>query len=183
MDFFLSSIVLRYELWLLLLSVGYIIFHIFYDIVAFIVRIKNIIAPARKVMIPQVSNDESGDIIEESQTDEAHEEKSEEKEAPVASAVVDPVIEKKDMPEPLTKEEKENISELIKSIKIKLSRGETSEARARIVEGLSIDKFNKDLNCLLAGMYEAEKDYKKAELIYKDIIVFHETDLELYLKL
>jgi hypothetical protein len=32
-------------------------------------------------------------------------------------------------------------------------------------------------------MYEAEKDYKKAELIYKDVIVFHETDLELYLKL
>jgi hypothetical protein len=52
----------------------------------------------------------------------------------VITPTVEPKIEKNDMPEPLSKEEKENISELVKGIKIKLSRGEASEARARIVE-------------------------------------------------
>jgi len=182
MDFFLSSALLKYEIWLLVLSVWYIIFHIFYDIVAFFVRIKNIIAPARKpINMDEGAMSETEDVISEA-TVEAKEEETKE-EIATSAPVVEPTIEKKDMPEALTKEEKENITELVKGIKIKLSRGETAEARARIVEGLSIDKFNKDLNCLLASMYEAEKDYKKAELIYKDIIVFHESDLELYLKL
>jgi len=146
------------------------------------VRIKNIIAPARKpINMDEGAMSETEDVISEA-TVEAKEEETKE-EIATSAPVVEPTIEKKDMPEALTKEEKENITELVKGIKIKLSRGETAEARARIVEGLSIDKFNKDLNCLLASMYEAEKDYKKAELIYKDIIVFHESDLELYLKL
>jgi tetratricopeptide (TPR) repeat protein len=51
------------------------------------------------------------------------------------------------------------------------------------VEGLSIDKFNKELNCLLASLYENEKDYKRAEIVYKDLIILHPMDTELYLKL
>lgn len=158
---------------------GYIIFHISYDFAAFCIKIKNIVKPSRKLFVPTNEvqlNEETSLISEEENETSVIEEVT-------VSPVVETKIGKNDMPEPLSKEEKENISELIKGIKIKLSRGEASEARARIVEGLSIDKFNKELNCLLASMYEAEKDYKKAEMIYKDIIVFHETDLELYLKL
>lgn len=46
-----------------------------------------------------------------------------------------------------------------------------------------MEKFNKDLNCLLASLYEKDRDYKKAELIYKDLILMNDTDPELYLKL
>ncbi len=127
---------------------------------------------------------EESAISEEQNEEKISEASPEEVRSEAAKVETTKVVEEiPDEVQALTKEDKEEISDLIKLIKIKLSRGEFSEARARIVEGLSIDKFNKDLNCLLAGMYESEKDYKKAELIYKDIIVFHETDLELYMKL
>jgi tetratricopeptide (TPR) repeat protein len=83
----------------------------------------------------------------------------------------------------LSGDEKIYLIELIKTIKTRIARGEFSEARARIIEGLSIEKFNKDLNCLLASLYEKGRDYKKAELIYKDLILMNDTDPELYLKL
>lgn len=83
----------------------------------------------------------------------------------------------------LTGEEKQYLGELIKNIRTRIARGEYQEARARIIEGLSMDKFHKDLNTLLASLYEKEKDYKKAELIYKDLILLHDTDTEIYLRL
>lgn len=83
----------------------------------------------------------------------------------------------------LSGDEKLHLAELIKAIKTRIARGELSEARARIIEGLSIEKFNKELNCLLASLYEKDRDYKKAELIYKDLILMNDTDPELYLKL
>lgn len=85
--------------------------------------------------------------------------------------------------EELSGDEKQQIIELVKSIKTRIARGEFTEARARIIEGLSIDRFNKELNCLLASLYEKDRDYKKAELIYKDLILMNDTDPELYLKL
>lgn len=36
---------------------------------------------------------------------------------------------------------------------------------------------------MLASLYEKDKDYKKAELIYKDLIVINDHDAEIYLKL
>lgn len=85
--------------------------------------------------------------------------------------------------EALSGDQKQYLTELIKTIKTRIARGEFTEARARIIEGLSIEKFNKDLNCLLASLYEKDRDYKKAELIYKDLILMNDTDPELYLKL
>ena len=35
----------------------------------------------------------------------------------------------------------------------------------------------------MASLYEKDRDYKKAELIYKDLILMNDTDPELYLKL
>lgn len=94
-----------------------------------------------------------------------------------------PIEEKWEEQNPLSSDEKQYVVDLIKNIKTRIARWEFQEARARIIEGLSIDKFNKDLNCLLASLYEKNKDYKKAELIYKDLILLNETDSELYLKL
>jgi len=181
MEFFLSTAVFRYELWLFALSAAYIIFHFWYSITQFFVRLKKILTPSK--IVKEALREESV-ISEEQKEENDYETSPEEVRSEAAKVETTKVMEEiPDEVQVLTKEDKEEISDLIKLIKIKLSRGEFSEARARIVEGLSIEKFNKDLNCLLAGMYESEKDYKKAELIYKDIIVFHETDLELYMKL
>ncbi len=83
----------------------------------------------------------------------------------------------------LSFEEKQTLAELVKFVRTKLARAEFHEARSKIVEGLAIDKWNKELNYLLASIYERDKDYKKAELIYKDLVLVHETDPEIYMKL
>ncbi len=83
----------------------------------------------------------------------------------------------------VTADEKMVLTEIAKSAKTKMARGEFSEARSKIIEGLTIDKFDKELNCLLASIYERSGDYAKSELLYKDLIVVHDTDPELYLKL
>ncbi len=83
----------------------------------------------------------------------------------------------------LSPERRMEIIELVKLIRTKVARGEFTDARAKIIEGLAIDKWNKDLNCLLASLYERDKDYKKAEFIYKDLILVHDTDPEIYMKL
>lgn len=83
----------------------------------------------------------------------------------------------------VTADERVVLSEVAKSVKTKMARGEFTEARAKIIEGLTIDKFDKELNCLLASIYERSGDYAKSELLYKDLIVVHDTDPELFLKL
>jgi tetratricopeptide (TPR) repeat protein len=88
-----------------------------------------------------------------------------------------------DTPNELSHVEKQELQDFVKLIQTKIARGEYAEARQKIIEGLSIDKFHKDLNCLLASMYEGDKDYRKAEILYRDLILVHEHDTELYLKL
>jgi Tfp pilus assembly protein PilF len=75
------------------------------------------------------------------------------------------------------------LNDLVKIIRTKIARGEITEARTRIIGGLSIDKWHKDLNYLLASLYERDHEYRKAELIYKDLILVHNTDPEIYMKL
>jgi Flp pilus assembly protein TadD len=98
---------------------------------------------------------------------------------PAIAVLEIPVEEKREM----TVETRQELTEIAKLAKTKIARGEFSEARGKIVEGLAIDKFDKDLNCLLASLYERDHDYKKSELVYKDLIVVHDTDPELYMKL
>ena len=80
-------------------------------------------------------------------------------------------------------EDRQQASEIAKLAKTKIARGEFTEAKGKIIEGLAFDKFDKELNCLLASLYERDKDFKKAELVYKDLIVVHDTDPEIYMKL
>jgi tetratricopeptide (TPR) repeat protein len=87
------------------------------------------------------------------------------------------------VPNVLTPERRAEISELGKLVRTKIARGDLSEARSKIIEGLAIDKWNKELNSLLASLYERDNEYRKAELIYKDLILVHDTDPEIYMKL
>lgn len=83
----------------------------------------------------------------------------------------------------ITDEDKSKINELLKKIKINISKGEYDLAKNLIVEWLTIDKFNIELNIELASIYILEKDYIKAEYIYKDLLLVHNDDFEILKKL
>ncbi|MDP5039004.1 MAG: hypothetical protein NWP80_00995 [Candidatus Gracilibacteria bacterium] len=80
-------------------------------------------------------------------------------------------------------EEKEKLVDILKKVKLNISKKEYDLAQNYIVEGLSIDKFNKDLNIELASIYIEDKNYSKAEYIYKDLLLVHTEDLNLLKKL
>lgn len=83
----------------------------------------------------------------------------------------------------LSVEDREHISELIKRVRINSWKWYFDVAKSLIIEWLSIDKFNKDLNLELASVYEKEKKFENAEYIYKDILENHGDDLEILKKL
>lgn len=80
-------------------------------------------------------------------------------------------------------EDKNKIIELLKKIKLNISKSEYDLAKNLIIEWLSIDKFNKDLNIELSSIYILEKDYIKAEYIYKDLLLVHNDDFDILKKL
>lgn len=169
MDIFFSNVFAKYEIAFLGINLLYIAFHILHSFFHSYLRLQTFLGKKKT----------AERIIEEQEEKALEEEKEmgsiENKETPPEEEeLLKPV---------LSGDEKQYLTELIKTIKTRIARGEFSEARARIIEGLSIEKFNKDLNCLLASLYEKDRDYKKAELIYKDLILMNDTDPELYLKL
>ena len=56
-------------------------------------------------------------------------------------------------------------------------------AKSLIIEWLAIDKLNKDLNLELASVYEEEKEYKKWEYIYIDLLDAYKDNFEVLKKL
>ena len=83
----------------------------------------------------------------------------------------------------MTTEEKIQISELLKRVKINSTKWYFDQAKALIVEWLSIDKFNKDLNLELAIIYEKEKKFESAAYIYRDLLEKYPDDLDILRKL
>lgn len=70
----------------------------------------------------------------------------------------------------LTWEERIKLNDLLKRIKLNTAKWYLDTSKALIIEWLTIDKFNKELNLELADIYEQEKNYKNAEFIYKDLL-------------
>lgn len=169
MDIFFSNIFIKYEIAFVGINLIYIVFHILHSTFHTYLKFRNFLG--KKKTVEKIIEEQMERALTEEATGS-----STEAEAPTEEASE---TEKTS----LSGDEKQYLVELIKTIKTRIARGEFSEARARIIEGLSIEKFNKDLNCLLASLYEKERDYKKAELIYKDLILMNDTDPELYLKL
>ncbi len=83
----------------------------------------------------------------------------------------------------LTDEEINQLTELLKRVKNNSSKWYFDTAKWLIIEWLSIDKFNKDLNLELASIYIKEKNYQNAEYIYKDLLEVIKDDTDLYKKL
>lgn len=79
--------------------------------------------------------------------------------------------------------DKKKISEILKRVQINSSKGYFDTSKNLIVEWLSIDKHNKELNLELASIYEKEKNYINAEYIYKDLLDVLKVDFEVMKKL
>lgn len=83
----------------------------------------------------------------------------------------------------LDDKEKSEIRDLLKRIRLNRARGEFEIARNLIIEALTIDKINKEVNLELASLYIYENDFVKAEYIYKDLLLIHDDDFEILKKL
>lgn len=83
----------------------------------------------------------------------------------------------------LTQENKDKLVDIIKRVKINTSKWFYDFAKNLIVEWLSIDKFNKDLNFQLATIYEKEGKYLNSEYIYRDLLEVMKADYEVTKKL
>jgi tetratricopeptide (TPR) repeat protein len=70
----------------------------------------------------------------------------------------------------ISPEQWEQIREISKRAQINISRGYLESAQSLIIEGLALKKDDKDLNLLLADIYEREKKYQNAEYIYRDLL-------------
>ncbi len=85
--------------------------------------------------------------------------------------------------EKIAPEKREKIVDIVSMAKTLIARGHLIEARTFIIEGLSLHKKHRDLNILLANLYEREYAFEKAEFIYKDIAEIYPNDSEVLTKL
>lgn len=99
--------------------------------------------------------------------------------------IIEETIEVADIPqiEKTDTSQVEKLTNLVSSVRTLIARGMAHEAQTLIVEWLSIEKDNRDLNLLLGQIYEQEGQYEKAEYIYKDMAELHSNDIEILEKL
>lgn len=163
MDFLLSAAFIRFDAWFFLANLVFLFFAIVWYVIEKLFWLFRVVSPLRS---PQDSNERDS-------------------EAKSSESVPKPEfsVSEVEAPSAPTSDDRQQASEIAKLAKTKIARGEFTEAKSKIIEGLTYDKFNKELNCLLASLYERDKDFKKAELVYKDLIVVHDTDSEIYMKL
>lgn len=181
MWFLLTDNFIKIEIIFLWVVISYILFHFIYEISSLFSRLKSIIMPKRILIKEQLNNISPEENLDSNKNSESENDNKTEKISINEDSKVEKDI-KEDKAE-LSKIQKDELSEIIKFAQTKINRWEYSDAKAKIIEWLSIDKFNKQLNLQLASLYEKDKDYKKAEFIYKDLIVLNDHDTEIYLKL
>lgn len=161
------SLLLKFEVILLILSSGYILFYAWNYIARVYFNIKKIVSP------PSTNNWKNW-VIEEENRNAIKVTKNE-----GASLKREELKKEKKF----TEDEKNKLQEIIKKVRVNTSKSYYEAAKSLIVEGLAIDKFNKELNLELAHIYEAEKNYKNAEYIYRDLVELHNDNYEILKKL
>ena len=85
--------------------------------------------------------------------------------------------------EKLQESKGEQIREIIKRAQMNISRWYLETARNIVVEWLAMKKQDKELNILLAEIYEREKKYQNAAYIYKDLYDEYQEDVVIMQKL
>jgi len=155
-----NTFFLRIEIIVFILSLWYITYYLYEKILTIFKNIKNIISPDKKHIENRIEKIKNIDKTKKEKT-----KKTEEK------------------TKTITAKDSKKIAEIIKRVKINKSKWYFDTARSLIIEWLSIDKINKDLNLELASIYEEEKDYKKAEYIYIDLLDAYKDNFEVLKKL
>jgi hypothetical protein len=84
---------------------------------------------------------------------------------------------------PPVKNHSETIFTLLNTIKTVMARWQLVEARSLIIQWLSLDKWNRELNLLLGSLYEWDRHFEKAEYVYKDLALDYPDDIEILEKL
>jgi len=80
---------------------------------------------------------------------------------------IDELTKQKDYVSPQVSEQ---LREISKRAQVNISRWYLESARSLIIEWLALKKEDKDLNLLLADIYEREKKFQNAEYIYRDLL-------------
>jgi tetratricopeptide (TPR) repeat protein len=83
----------------------------------------------------------------------------------------------------LKPEKREKLIEITGNVKTLIARGQFDDARALIVSGLAIEKSNRELNLLMASLYERDHAFEKAEYILKDVATDNPDDIEVLMHL
>ncbi len=84
---------------------------------------------------------------------------------------------------PLRNNHTETLFALINNIKTLIARWQILEARGLIIQWLALEKDNRELNVILAWLYEQDRHFEKAEYIYKDLALMYPNDTEILEKL
>lgn len=79
----------------------------------------------------------------------------------------------------LSETNKQKVIELVQKVKTNATKWYFDTSKSLIVEWLSLDKYNRDLNLQLAFIYEKENKYTNAEYIYKDLLDNYQWDYEI----
>ncbi len=80
-------------------------------------------------------------------------------------------------------EKKEKLIEIVSMVRTLIARGHIDEARTFIINGLAIEKDHRELNLLMASLFEREHAYEKAEYIFKDLAHTYPDDAEILIHL
>lgn len=159
MDYWLSPIILKIEIFLLIASFGYAIYYATQKFHNAYLILRSIVKPTRMVTAKDYDVKEVKKTVNVNHKDY-----------------------KKEVKELNDKETRE-IKDLLKRIRLNKSRGEYEIAKNLTIEALSLDKFNKEINLELASLYILDEDYLKAEYIYKDLLLVHDEDFDVQKKL
>ncbi len=102
---------------------------------------------------------------------------------PIPEPIIEPIVEKPEVT-PVKKESNvEKLYLIVNEVKTLIARWQTLEARALIIQGLSLDKNHRELNLILGSLYESERQSQKAEYVYKDLAMIYPDDVEILEKL
>lgn len=77
----------------------------------------------------------------------------------------------------LSLEQRVALQSIIQEAQNAFEKGEYDVAKNYIVQGFTIDRYNKELNMLLASLYVLENNFEKAEYIYRDLILLYKNDV------
>ena len=157
-----NTFFLRIEILIFIVSLWYVIYYLYEKIAIISKNIKNIISPDKKNLEKNIEKIKKIEEIKSEKNSKIKKVKTEKK---------------------ITAKESKKIAEILKRVRLNRSKWYLDTSKSLIIEGLAIDKLNKELNIELASIYEEEKEYKKAEYIYIDLLDAYRDNFEILKKL